>query len=293
MDHRRFDTLARGLAAGQNRRSLLKGILGFGGLATAATVAFDQVDAARRGSPTPTSLPEVDPLDPTRTSACPGTVCSDGCCDGRCTSTGACCPSGATVCGAECCPNGQSLCCDGACCIGVCYGEELCCPESSWCGGRCCGASERCCTLVSEQPTCVPAAGCCADDECDQGPCIDGVCESPESTETSTPLPAPRVSLTLPGCRAQCALTDFPPSVPIPALRLYGQIGSGDAPVLIKQFSDVPVPGWGTYTVTFATDLGVLDFTLVWAEAETVAGTYQSNAASVTCYAPTVTPTAR
>lgn len=292
MDHRRLDMLARELATGKNRRSLLKGILGLTGLAAVATVAFDDVDAARRGSPTPTPAPAVDPLEPTPTipPTCLGVVCNDGCCDGQCTTTGACCPAGATVCGAECCPNGQSACCDGACCSGICYGEELCCPESSWCGVQCCGASERCCSGEDGPTICVPAAGCCSDAECDQGLCIGGVCESPESPETATP-PLPSVSLTLPGCRAQCALTDFPPGSTIPAVRLFGRVGLGNAPTLIEQFSDVPIPGWGTYTVTFATDLGVLDYTEVWAETETATGAYRSNVASVTCYAPTVTPT--
>jgi len=294
MGYRRFDMFARGLATGQNRRSLLKGILGLTGLATVATVAFDDVDAARRGSPTPTPVPALDPPEPTptRTPTCPGVLCNDGCCDGLCTSAGACCPTGATVCGAECCPNGQSVCCDGACCTGICYGEELCCPESSWCGGQCCSASERCCAPVSGQPICVPAAGCCADDECDQGPCIAGVCDSAEPTETSTSLPVPNVSLSLPECRAQVALTDFSPNSPIPAVRLFGRIGSGGDPMLIEQFSDVPVPGWGTYALTFSTDLGMLDYTLVWVEAETATSSYRSNAVPVTCYAPTVTPTA-
>jgi hypothetical protein len=138
MDDRRFDNLARALSRGSSRRSILRGLLGLGGLAAGAAVIAD-TDAARRGFSGPTLTP-LPPL-PTRTSTptrtptptcAAGEVrCSGGCCAGACTATGACCPTGHTVCGPDCCPDGQAECCDNACCYGTCYGEELCCPLGS------------------------------------------------------------------------------------------------------------------------------------------------------------------
>src|SRR5690606_10670056 len=110
------------------------------------------------------------------------------------------------VCGPDCCsesvafPNtaAYSECCDNACCFGHCYGEELCCqypnvfceaqneccfPGMNQCcgsmgccdheccpvgegGGACCEApNSKCCA----GDACIPADGCCSDDECAGG----------------------------------------------------------------------------------------------------------------------------
>src|SRR5689334_6521114 len=117
MDDRRFDHPVRSLANGGSRRTLIKGLLGLGGIAAVGSVALDdEVRAARRSTPTP------------KPPTCPGSQVWDG---------SACvCPSG-TQCGPDCCPAGAQ-CCNSACCYGTCYGEELCCPTGQLvCNGTC------------------------------------------------------------------------------------------------------------------------------------------------------------
>ncbi|HET9661027.1 MAG TPA: hypothetical protein VFP05_11905 [Thermomicrobiales bacterium] len=157
MEDRRFDALAKAVAAGTNRRALLKGVLGFAGLSLAGgPLLNDDAQAARRSGPTPTP------------TSCPGQQVP---CD-----TGCCCPAGLENCGPACCTGksipspqpGHTECCDGACCDGTCYGEELCCPTNQTSGGG--------------QPThylCDGPVGpqCCADG---QG-CCGGVCFDPEA----------------------------------------------------------------------------------------------------------------
>ncbi len=131
MDDRRFDSLTKSLAAGANRRSLLKGFLGLSGAAVAGSMWFrEDASAARRPTPTPKPV------------TCPGIQVWDG---SQCA-----CPTG-TKCGPDCCQSGGT-CCDNACCYGNCYGEELCCPT----GGIVCDG-------VCFEGT------CCSDDECDEG----------------------------------------------------------------------------------------------------------------------------
>ncbi len=49
IDDRRFDSLAKSLAAGKSRRSVLKGLLGLGGAAVVGgTLSGQETDAARR-----------------------------------------------------------------------------------------------------------------------------------------------------------------------------------------------------------------------------------------------------
>jgi hypothetical protein len=136
MDDRRFDALARGLAAGRDRRSLLTTLLGLGAVAvTGAAFGPDDARAARRTTPNPT-IP-----------ACPGSQHWDG---------NACvCSSGHTICGPACCPNDESVCCDGACCHGDCFGEELCCPTGSLVchGAACCTPAEVC---LDDRSCCTP-----------------------------------------------------------------------------------------------------------------------------------------
>lgn len=167
MEDRRFDALVRSLASGQNRRSVLKGLLGLGGLAAGA--GLQATEAARRPTPTP-AVPK-----------CPGRQVWNG--------SACACPSGSAQCGAECCDTGVSVCCDHACCAGECYGEELCCPAGRVvCDGACCGADEQCCgrngaltCVPANEPCCVTDADCRPFDYCAfpygyPHDCVEGVC---------------------------------------------------------------------------------------------------------------------
>jgi hypothetical protein len=192
LDDRRFDSLVKSLAAGTSRRSMLKGLLGFGGAVAASGIAERTAEAARRGS-TPTPTPII----------CPGTqIASNGVCI---------CLGALSKCGSDCCnPSGigaaHSECCDGACCFGTCSTEETCCPYPSayceahdlCCGGdenACCGAEGCCATSCcpdasgaalcceGDTPkccsgdTCIPESGCCSDAECSGcESCVGNVC---------------------------------------------------------------------------------------------------------------------
>ena len=149
MDGGRFDSLTRQLGQGGSRRALLKGLLGFGGTAIAASRLVPDASAARRPTPTPKPV------------TCPGQQHWDG---------SACvCPQGSDTCGPDCCPTGQAECCDNACCYGVCYGEELCCPYGSLlCDGACIAGADCCstadCAGLDDPVNCV--AGVCQDFVC-------------------------------------------------------------------------------------------------------------------------------
>jgi hypothetical protein len=188
MDDRRFDSLVKALAAGTNRRSVLKGLLGIGGIAAvSSSIGQADVDAARRPSPTPSP--------PT----CPGQQVFQ---DGQCA-----CPPGLEKCGPDCCNSSapkpspdHSECCDNACCHGHCYGEELCCPwprafcpeaqeccnegvslccgEAGCCDGNCCQdaqGNDHCCSGTTPKccpgDTCIAADGCCDVSDCGPGDC--------------------------------------------------------------------------------------------------------------------------
>lgn len=166
MDDRRFDSLAKSLAAGASRRSVLKGLLGFGGAALTSTVLVGgDTDAARRSTPTPTSV------------KCPGRQTWNG---------SACvCPSGLVKCGPDCCHSTvpptdptYSICCDQACCPypNDCVGEEMCCPRLP--DVACLTPSGACCTTLCEETpggaVCCPTSQFCAggttsDDLCCSG----------------------------------------------------------------------------------------------------------------------------
>ena len=77
MDDRRFDALARSLAAGCSRRDALKGMLGLGGAVIAGAMVHDQADAARRGYSGP-------PIPTSCTPQCDGTTCGSNGCGGTC-----------------------------------------------------------------------------------------------------------------------------------------------------------------------------------------------------------------
>lgn len=93
MDDRKFDTIARNLATGTSRRSLLAGLLGLGGLA-AGGLDVQHAGAARRGF----SGPRLPP------SGCRGDLCepSTQCSDDYD------CAGGAICCVGDCCTPGQS-----------------------------------------------------------------------------------------------------------------------------------------------------------------------------------------
>lgn len=229
MDHQQFDSLTKRLATAANRRTALKSLLSLSGIAAAGAVLHD-TDAARRGSSgAPTEFPTVaapptqfaaTQAPPAQTSiptpSCPGVRCADGCCDGACTSTGACCPAGSTVCGPTCCPNGSSQCCDNACCFGTCWGEELCCPTgqpvcsvdgcctgqcvgqgryccttANVCGDACCPTGQRCCSPAGGGSVCIPTSQCCTDEDCIQARCQQGICVPFTPTNTATPTSTP------------------------------------------------------------------------------------------------------
>lgn len=299
MDDRRIDLFVKGLAAGHNRRSLLKGLLGLGGLTATGAVLFGDADAARRGysgpptvAPQPTPLPTQAPIDAPEstqtqlpTASCDGVSCNDLCCNGACTASGDCCPVGNTVCGAECCPNDRATCCDGACCFGVCYGEELCCPVAAMCGQTCCGPAEHCCGLNSEQPMCIPGDGCCSDDDCAQGACIDHRCEFGPLSEP------PTVSLAIDSdCLAQLTLTNFPPGIDLAAIQLLGKTSPSAPPIELERMSNIPIPFLGSLTLTFGSDLS--GFVEIQANVNTGSHDYPTNPIPMTCFRPTPIPTA-
>ncbi len=98
MDDRRFDTIARALATGHNRRDVLKRLLGVSagaaGLAGVAVVTEQPVEAARRGFSGPT-FPTWTPCVRDANGVCcasgvlePGGIC---CTTGRSDSLGYCC----------------------------------------------------------------------------------------------------------------------------------------------------------------------------------------------------------
>lgn len=67
MDDRRFDALTRRLGSSTSRRTVLKGLVGIGAIATAGMVIGGPTEAARRGysgpkfvvTPTPTPPPPI------------------------------------------------------------------------------------------------------------------------------------------------------------------------------------------------------------------------------------------
>ena len=162
MDERRFDSLVRSLASGTSRRSMLKGILGFGGAALTGGVLLDQpADAARRPSPAPKPV------------TCPGRQTPV---NGVCT-----CPGDApNKCGPDCCTGESgdppspthSECCDNACCFGACYGEELCCSTNPRPGER--PPLEQVCISAQGKECCPYDDLCCSIDGCCETVCFGG-----------------------------------------------------------------------------------------------------------------------
>ena len=89
MDDRRFDALTRQLGRGGSRRTLLKTLIGLGGVAATGVVLHD-TDAARRGYSGP---PTLAPL-PTRTAqptTVPTQTATPTSTPNSCGSSGVCC----------------------------------------------------------------------------------------------------------------------------------------------------------------------------------------------------------
>jgi hypothetical protein len=135
MDGTRFDNLAKLVGKGASRRTILKGLLGLGGIAITGTVAGD-ADARTLGT-RPTIPPPPPPPPPTTTTPAPTTTTADPC------------PLPAFKCGLDCCAD-ELQCCDGECCPdgtvcltrvfeeGPFVEEETCCPFELTCENRCC-----------------------------------------------------------------------------------------------------------------------------------------------------------
>jgi hypothetical protein len=118
MDKRQFDNLVRRLGAGQSRRAVLKGMLGFGGTIVATSaMAPGRADAARRGFSGPTF-----PCVP----QCDGATCGpDGCGRTCACARGLVCIPDTQLCGWPCVETQD---CDGAClcdlAIGYCFSNQ-------------------------------------------------------------------------------------------------------------------------------------------------------------------------
>lgn len=205
MDGQRFDAIARGLASGVSRRSLLSGVAAGIGAAVTGWFGRDGVEAARRcrkageicRKPGDCCSDFCGPKDSTGRQRCD--VCSDGA--STCGDVG-CCPSGSTcvdgeccanACGDSCCGAGES-CVDGGCCPteNVCNGQ-FCCAETSICtvdvccasddvcsaGGKtfCCGAGNACdangCVAQCELGSCASTGDCGPDQACCGGCCVE------------------------------------------------------------------------------------------------------------------------
>jgi hypothetical protein len=165
MDGQRFDELARRIAVGRSRRTVLRNVAG--GLITLAGVSV--------GS------------RPTRAATCSSDgdctgceACIDGVCTLTCIGSQVCCQVEAAFACADCCSDGDcaegQVCADGACVVPPCATDADC-PSCKTCNadtGVCvggCEPGEQCCAGV--------CAGCCHDSDCgfsDDYNCVNGVC---------------------------------------------------------------------------------------------------------------------
>ena len=215
MDDRRFDRLARTLAAGDTRRAALR-LLGGAALAAglarlglaADEAAADDRDASCRGSCDRCTGDGQCCSGRCREGACrckPRGACKvdRACCSGRCRRDGTCKPAEATACGrgdpsdgedcvptdGNCTPGGTPQCCDGDECVGDTAEGGVCLP-------LCEGGTTRCGTECVDLQTDPNNCGGCG-----KQPCLSGGCKNGECCATGT-----CGSLTCPATADNCAV---------------------------------------------------------------------------------------
>jgi hypothetical protein len=175
MDDDRFDQFTRTFARSGSRRTLLKSLLGLGGVA-AAGAALHDADAARRGyagPPIPAPRPTEPPL-----GECIALECNGQCCDRHATVCcgGFCCTGGCHE--TECCGAGNTYCDGYGCCAGICLDHDpTCCPHNQICGAECCGDGGYCCEKADGSHVCTQIGRCCSGLQCPGGRCdSEGFC---------------------------------------------------------------------------------------------------------------------
>ena len=197
MDDRRFDALARSLAAGGSRRAALR-LLGGGLLAALARfgladeAAADDRDASCRGTCDQCTKDGQCCSGRCREGACrckPRGSCKvdRACCSGQCRRDGTCRPAEAVACGRgepsdgeDCVPRGEACtpsgtpCCDGDECVGDAIGGYVCRPP-------CTGGTTRCGTACVDLQTDPNNCGGCGNT-----PCLSGACKNGECCATKT-----------------------------------------------------------------------------------------------------------
>lgn len=156
MDDSRFDALIRAFGRGGSRRTLLKGLLGLGGLVAAGST-LDDTEAARRGYPGPPT-----PVPPNLGS-------------GACVGVGQICNALVKCCSGYSCGSNGTCSCNGT--GGYCQSDGDCCGSNYCSGGAC----------VASQPggSCTSSADCTRGLTCCAGTCVDlqndvnncGVCD--------------------------------------------------------------------------------------------------------------------
>ncbi len=201
MDGRRFDHFTRLLSSGTSRRTIIKGLLGFGGSAVLGSTIPRSGDARTiRSRPTvpPPSGPDcLLPMQMCGGECCPEGHCKEGvccpnagdvlcggaCCDtGLCTSNGTCCAAGSQVCGSKCCAasascaiNGNTdYCCDPS--VEYPCGFDCCSQPGQCCDRECCASGMVCLNRIFAW---LPEEYCCPIELTCDGQCCEGTCYTP------------------------------------------------------------------------------------------------------------------
>ena len=158
-----LDDVARGVAAGESRRSVLKKIAAGAVGVMLGSVIPSEVSASHKPNHPPTESCRGRACNAS-TTCCPGYQCVGGTCQILCAGgSGRRCPSGT-----QCCGTGQTaVCCSGCCKDGLCITSltDVACGT----GGKTCAN----CTASGE--VCNPATGTCVAQSCTlYEPC--GIC---------------------------------------------------------------------------------------------------------------------
>lgn len=173
MDAQRFDRLTRLLAAGADRRRVLRVLLGTGaGLLTA------RVGVAQEAPPNAAVCVKDDDCVAPDSDPCTGVLCADGVCSpfiASCAPGFACCGNGqccaTTVCQGDAdCPSGGDPCTRVRCQDGACLDSRVLCPA----GSTCCGSGECCPLPCLTDVDCAVTGG----DPCTGARCLEGSCVS-------------------------------------------------------------------------------------------------------------------